>query len=165
MNRLFVAIAMTLAAALPALAKDDCGGLKSAHCYCRGTVGTHMSSGGPDTLITPPGFEGQVLYTYTVPGKCFNQQVDAAEYRLGKGCWKVCRDGYGVDGATPDPGLRAAMAQAGKRLRAAGYCGGWVSAPSFFAAGTNKYRSNTAMGVGVGIGGSVVTKDGKRTCK
>lgn len=147
-----LAVAAMASLSLPALAKDDCRGLKPAHCFCKVTVGTHLPLNGPG-IKTPPGWEGKELFTYRIPNQCFNQQKDAVEYRLNKGCWKACRDAYGVEGATPDPQLNRLKAAAGARLRDAGYCGGWVSGETFFAAGTNKYRSNTAMGIGIGIPG------------
>jgi hypothetical protein len=157
-----LALAALSIAAAPALA-SECKGLKSAHCRCRVVVGAHQASDA-DHKITPAGWVGKELFTYTLPNKCFNQQKDAIEFRLNKGCWKACRDAYGVEGATPDPALIELKKQAGKKLREAGYCGGWINGDTFFAAGTNKYRSNTAVGIGIGIGGSVVIKDGKKTC-
>lgn len=155
---------LTLAAlallSLPASA-SECRGLKSAHCHCRLLFGQH--SGNPANMITPPGYEGKELMTYTIPNQCFNQQIDAGVYRINKGCWLACRNAYGVDGATPDPGMKAALQVAGKKLREVGYCGGWMNAESQFSAGTNKFRANTNVGIGVGIGGTVAQADALKT--
>ena|GEM_PF-6852826 len=70
-----------------------------------------------------------------------------------------------MDGATAAPGVRALISQAAQALRAQGACGGWVSAPLNFAAGTNKYRGATNMGIGIGIPGTVVTVNGKQVCQ
>ena len=160
--RAVIAAAALCLFSLPSVA-GECKGLTSAHCFCRLVGGEH--SGTKDNLITPPGWDGKELLTYTIPNKCFNQQIDAADYRLNKGCWLACRNAYGVDGATPDPGMKAAIAGASKKLRAAGYCGGWMNAPSLFAAGTNKYRANTNVGIGVGVGGTVAVVNGQKVCK
>ena len=66
-------------------------------------------------------------------------------------CWKACRDAYGIEGATPDPEIKKLLATAGRTLHEAGFCGGWVSGETFFAAGTNKFRSNTATGLGITV--------------
>ena len=152
-----------LSLSLPAAAKE-CRGLKSAHCRCRGVMPAYEPVE-TDKLLKPSGMAGKELWNYTIPGRCFNQQKDWVDHHLDAGCWKACRDGYGVDGATADPALRAVVAQSSKTLRAAGFCGSWINADSFFAAGTNKWRSNTATGIGVGIGGTVATVDGKKVCK
>ena len=163
-TRTLLALAALLAFSLPLPASaGECRGLKSAHCFCRLLFGEHNGNAG--SLITPPGYDGKELMTYTIPNQCFNQQVDAGVYRINKGCWLACRNAYGVDGAAPDPGMKAAIAQAAKKLRAVGYCGGWMNAPSLFAAGTNKYRANTNVGIGVGIGGTASVINGKKICK
>jgi hypothetical protein len=140
----------------------SCGGLTSAHCFCQLEGGPSMSSGGP---ILPANDEGQILFTYTIPNKCFNQQIDPLLSQQGHGCWLACRNAFGVDGATADPGVRALISQAGQALHAQGACGGWVSAPFNFAAGTNKYRPATNMGIGIGIPGTVVTVNGQQVCR
>ena len=88
-----------------------------------------------------------------------------ADSHFGKGCWKACRDAYGVEGATPDPGMKAALAASRNMLRAAGFCGGYISADSYYFAGTNKPRSNTGAGIGLGLGGTAVTVNGQKVCK
>lgn len=161
---LLALVAIVVLAASPSLAKE-CKGLKSAHCHCRAVYGGHTSPISPDHLITPDGWQGKELFTYTIPNRCFNQQADPGISHLGNGCWKACRDAYGIDGATKDPAIRPLLLATGKNLRAAGFCGGWVTGDAFYAAGTNKYRSNMANGLGITVGGSVVIKDGKKICK
>ena len=144
------ALAALLSIAFTRPASADCTGLTSAHCACKVVVGTHLPLNGPYNK-TPAGWEGRELFTYRIPNRCFNQQKDAVEYRLDKGCWKACRDAYGIEGATPDPEIKKLLATAGRTLHEAGFCGGWVSGETFFAAGTNKFRSNTATGLGITV--------------
>jgi hypothetical protein len=109
--------------------------------------------------------KGTHLLTYAVPGKCFNRAWDAHAWRINKGCWKACRDAAGVDGATPDPEFRKLIAEAGKRLRTMGACGGWYQGVFEFATGKNKFRSATAMPLVVGGLGTVRVENGKKVCR
>jgi hypothetical protein len=144
--------------------KSDCRGFASAHCLCRIVAGPEMSTG-PAGSTSDANVEGQVLFTYVLPNRCYNQVVDAANHHFDKGCWKDCRDAFGIEGHARDPAVTRLIAQAGRDLRALGACGGWNSAPLEFAAGTNRFKSAAAAGIGVGIGGTVVTVNGQRTCR
>lgn len=162
MRPLAFALLLSLAA-LPlssARASGSCKGLKPAHCFCRVT-------GGPHSNARPGGelhIDGQLLFTYTVENKCFNQAMDWPNEHLGKGCWLACRQAFGVD-ATVAPAVSRLKAEAQKKLRAMGGCGGWMNGPLEYAAGTNKYRAATNVGVGITIGGSFQTVNGKQVCR
>ena len=143
---------------------DSCPALRPAHCFCRVVGGPVLTTGSPDSII-PIDIDGQDLFTYRIPGKCVNQQADLLDSHFGKGCWLACRNAFGIDGATPDPAVLALKADESKTLRALGACGGWMSAPLSYAAGTNKFRSAAGSGIGIGIGGTVVTENGKKVCK
>src|SRR4051812_22650365 len=143
---------------------DTCSGFRSAHCFCQVLGGTVMTSGSPDSII-PIHIEGQELFTYRIPGKCYNQDADLWNSHFGKGCWLDCRNAFGVEGHPVDPGVAQLKREASKTLRALGACGGWMSSPLDYSAGTNKPRAATAMGIGIGIGGTVVTENGKKVCK
>ncbi|MBS2025236.1 MAG: hypothetical protein JST92_22780 [Deltaproteobacteria bacterium] len=161
----FTAFCALLLAALPASAETACRGLKSAHCFCKMTIGNHDADQAGEQLITPPNLQGKDLFVYTIPNKCYNQAVDAVEHSMDKGCWKDCRDALGVKGARPDPGMTAATRKAQASLRGLGFCGGSVWAPTWFAAGTNKYKSDTGSDWKMPVGGKVVMQNGKPVCK
>lgn len=139
----------------------QCHGLRPAHCFCQAMGGEIIGAG----KVNVPDLSGQEMFTYVIPGRCYNQQADWVAYKTGGGCWRDCRDAIGVDGHAVDPGLVLAREEAGRKIRAAGACGGYMSAPYFFAVGANKYRSDTAMGIGIGIGGTWVTENGKQVCR
>lgn len=168
MRTLLVAFCLTAAcggALVESAQQDDlisCHGLKSAHCFCRVETGQEMSTGG---AFIDKHLEGAELFTYVIPDKCYNQQLDYGSYHFDSGCWKDCRDAFGVEGHPQAAEVARLKGEAGKTLRAEGYCGGWNSAPLRFAAGTNKYRDATAVGIGIGVGGTVVTQGGQQVCK
>jgi hypothetical protein len=142
----------------------SCGGLKSAHCFCKVVGGPVLTTGSPDSII-PIFIDGQELFTYRIPGKCYNQQADLLNSHFDAGCWRDCRDAFGVEGHPRDAAVTQLIADTSKTLRALGACGGWMSAPLEYAAGTNKPRDATAMGIGIGIGGTVVVVNGHKECR
>ena len=142
----------------------ECHFPRAAHCFCKLVGGDSMTTGSPDSII-PAQVQGQDLFSYVIPGKCYSQAVDWANSHFDRGCWKDCRDAFGVDGHPRDPEVTQLEKEEGQRLRAGGACGGWMSAPLLFSAGTNKWKADTNMGIGIGIGGSVVVVNGKKTCR
>ena len=150
---------------LSSASSGECHGFKPAHCFCRVTGGPVLTTGSPDQ-INDPHIDGQELFTWVIPGKCYNQLVDLWDSHEGRGCWRDCRNAFGFEGATPDPGVVQAKNDARKELFALGACGsGWMSAPMDYAAGTDKYRSATGSGVGISLEGQVVMVDGHKTCR
>lgn len=141
-----------------------CGVIKSAHCRCRAVADEHRTTGSVDNLIQINA-RGTVLYTYTSHKTCVNPQWDSYQWRINKGCWKVCRDAHGVEGARGDPEVVRLKAAAAAKLRAMGACGGWYQAVLEFAAGRNKWRSATGAGIGIGGLGTVSVVNGKKVCR
>jgi len=143
----------------------DCHGWKPAHCFCQVLAGPVLTTGSPDQ-INDPGIEGQHLFTYVIPGKCYSQELDLWNSHEGGGCWLDCRNAFGFEGHAEDPGVTQAKADARRELFELGACGsGWMSAPMNYAAGTNRYRSATGSGVGISLAGTVVVVGGKKECR
>src|SRR5215469_5984506 len=85
----------------------ECHGFKPAHCFCEVLGGPVLTTGSPDQ-INDPGIEGQHLFTYVIPGKCYNQLLDLWNSHEGGGCWLDCRNAFGFDGHAEDPGVTQA---------------------------------------------------------
>src|ERR1700682_5086400 len=83
---------------------SECRGFKSAHCFCKVLGGPVMTPGPPDSII-PIHIEGQELFAYRIPGKCYNQQEDLWNSHFDRGCWRDCRDAFGVEGHAIDPAV------------------------------------------------------------
>ena len=153
------------AASLDLAKSAECHGLKPAHCFCRVTAGSVFTTGSPDQIIDPH-IEGQPLFTFVIPGKCYSQQTDLWSSHFGRGCWRDCRDAFGVEGATAQPGVLQDVRDASKELFALGACGsGWMDAEMDYSVGTNKPRPATGAGIGIGLRGSVVVVGGKKQCR
>ena len=141
-------------------AGGECRGFNSAHCACKAVGYAHVNTPG-----MPKGdVVGKDMFTFTVPGQCFNQMVDWAQYHFDKGCWRACRDAFGVEGHVQDPGVIAAKLGAAAMLAKQGVCGGYVQAELHFAAGTNKFRNATGSPIAFGVHGWK-TVAGKKVCQ
>jgi hypothetical protein len=162
-----VALLVSMVVSHEAMAASKCRGSKSAHCFCRVTATEQKFAPAPPDPSKTQVIQarGLHLFTYTIPDRCFNPVVDSVIWRKNKGCWLACRNAFGVDGHPGDPAVAALKLEAARKLRSLGACGGWFGAELAFAAGNNKYRRATASDIGIGIGGTIVVKDGKRVCR
>ena len=162
MKALLALSALLLASPLfasSAEAGKDCRGFKSAHCHCQAVGYAHIG-----TKDMPVGsIKGEAFFTFTVPGQCFNQQMDYGLEHMGRGCWLACRQSFGVE-HEQHAGVIAMKQAAAVALAKRGICGGYMQAELGYSAGTNKFRNATGSPIAFGLHGWKKV-GGKDVCK